>query len=154
MTRQKVNIQNSDQTAHNVNVQAQKNDKLNPSQPAGAPPIVAEFKRPETLIPVKCNQHPWMKAYIGVLGHPFFAVTGPDGSFEIKGLPPGTYTLVAWHEKMKEEAAGSPSARARTTGLTFTFHAPTPPKSSTAALARHDRPGDSGHRGSSTLTGG
>ncbi|HEX7176641.1 MAG TPA: hypothetical protein VF240_15355 [Pyrinomonadaceae bacterium] len=126
MTRQKVNITNSDQTAHNVNVQATKNDKLNPSQPASSPPIVAEFKRPETLIPVKCNQHPWMKAYIGVLGHPFFAVTGPDGSFEIKGLPPGAYTLVAWHEKLKEQKQQITVGPSETkSGLTFTFNAAT-----------------------------
>ena len=52
----------------------------------------------EVLIPVKCNQHPWMKAYIGVLKHPFFAVSGEDGSFTIKGVPPGTYTVAAWRE--------------------------------------------------------
>ncbi len=51
------------------------------------------------MIPVKCNVHPWMRAYIGVVSHPFFAVTGDDGTFTIKGLPPGTYTLEAWHEK-------------------------------------------------------
>ena len=50
------------------------------------------------LIPVKCNQHPWMKAYIGVMKHPFFAVSDDDGAFEIKGVPPGTYTVVAWRE--------------------------------------------------------
>ena len=50
------------------------------------------------MIPVKCNQHPWMKSYVGVLNHPFFAVTAEDGSFTIKGVPPGKYTLVAWHE--------------------------------------------------------
>ena len=52
----------------------------------------------EVLVPVKCNQHPWMKAYIGVLKHPFFAVSGDDGSFTIKGVPPGKYTVIAWHE--------------------------------------------------------
>jgi len=50
------------------------------------------------LIPVKCNQHPWMKSYIGVLKHPFFAVSAEDGSYTIKGVPPGKYTVVAWHE--------------------------------------------------------
>ena len=52
------------------------------------------------MIPFKCNVHPWMKAYVGVLSHPFFAVTGDDGSFTLKGLPPGDYTLEAWHEKL------------------------------------------------------
>ena len=51
------------------------------------------------MIPVKCNVHPWMRSYIGVVNHPFFAVTGDDGTFTIKGLPPGKYTVEAWHEK-------------------------------------------------------
>ena len=55
-----------------------------------------QFKRAETVIPVKCNQHPWMRAYIGVMKNPLFAVTGSDGTFSIKGLPPGDYTLGAW----------------------------------------------------------
>lgn len=101
--KQKLSITNSDATSHNINLQATKNEKINPSQPPGAPPVEKVFTRSETLIPVKCNQHPWMKAYIGVLSHPFYAVSGPDGKFEIKGLPPGTYTLVAWHEKFKQE---------------------------------------------------
>jgi hypothetical protein len=98
-TKQSLNVTNSDATSHNVNVDAAKNTKFNQGQPNGAAPIVKQFARAETLIPVKCNQHPWMRAYIGVLGHPFFAVSGPDGRFEIKGVPPGTYNLVAWHEK-------------------------------------------------------
>jgi hypothetical protein len=67
-------------------------------QAQGAPPIEKKFTRPETLIPVKCNQHPWMKANIGVLAHPCFAVSAKDGSYTIKNVPPGTYTLVFWHE--------------------------------------------------------
>jgi hypothetical protein len=98
-TKQTLNVLNSDATSHNVNVDAKLNGKFNQGQPNGAPPIAKQFARNETLIPVKCNQHPWMRAYIGVLSHPFFATSGPDGRFEIKGVPPGTYTLVAWHEK-------------------------------------------------------
>lgn len=98
-TMQNLNVTNSDATSHNVNVDAATNTKFNQGQPNGAAPIVKQFARAETLIPVKCNQHPWMRAYIGVVGHPFFAVSGQDGKFEIKGVPPGTYNLVAWHEK-------------------------------------------------------
>lgn len=98
-TSQPFEVVNSDQTPHNVNVDAKLNDKFNQGQPPGSAPIIKQFKRPETLIPVKCNQHPWMRAYVGVLSHPFFAVTDKDGHFEIKGVPPGTYTVVAWHEK-------------------------------------------------------
>ena len=62
------------------------------------------FAREEVMIPVKCNVHPWMRSYIGVVSHPFFAVTGDDGTFTIKGLPPGKYTIEAWQEKYR--AAG------------------------------------------------
>lgn len=104
MTTQSFEVTNSDQTTHNVHPSPKSNQEWNQSQPAGAPPIVQKFTRPETLVPVKCNQHPWMKSYVGVLRHPFFAVSGPDGHFEIKNLPPGTYTLVAWHEKFGEKS--------------------------------------------------
>ncbi len=96
---QTLNVVNSDPTAHNVNVDARQNEKFNQGQSPGAAPITKQFKRAETVIPVKCNQHPWMRAYVGVLPHPFFAVTDENGKFEIKGVPAGTYTLVAWHEK-------------------------------------------------------
>jgi hypothetical protein len=95
-------VVNSDPTAHNVNVDAKLNDKFNQGQSPGAAPISKQFKRAETVIPVKCNQHPWMRAYVGVLSHPFYAVTDKDGHFEIKGVPPGTYTVVAWHEKYQQ----------------------------------------------------
>lgn len=106
-TKQKLSVKNSDQTAHNVNVQSARNEAFNSSQTAGQPPIEKQFLRSETLIPVKCNQHPWMRAYIGVLSHPFYAVTAADGKYEIKGVPPGTYTLVAWHERFKEKTLGN-----------------------------------------------
>jgi plastocyanin len=95
---QKLKITNSDPTQHNIHPQPKNNPEWNQTQPNGAPPIEKSFNRAEVLIPVKCNQHPWMKSYIGVLKHPFFAVTKPDGTFEIKGVPPGIYTVVAWHE--------------------------------------------------------
>ncbi|MGB8509320.1 MAG: carboxypeptidase regulatory-like domain-containing protein [Pyrinomonadaceae bacterium] len=98
-TKQSLEIKNSDATSHNVNVLAAKNEKFNQGQGPGAAPLDKKFLRSEILIPVKCNQHPWMRSYIGVLSHPFFAVSGADGKFEIKGVPPGTYTVVAWHEK-------------------------------------------------------
>ncbi|HYN83616.1 MAG TPA: carboxypeptidase regulatory-like domain-containing protein [Pyrinomonadaceae bacterium] len=125
MTRQKLSVLNSDQTAHNVNVQATRNEGFNSSQTAGQPPIEKTFLRAETLIPVKCNQHPWMRAYIGVLGHPFFAITGPEGKFEIKNVPPGTYTLVAWHERFKEKTLANVTVGASETKgeQNFTFDA-------------------------------
>jgi plastocyanin len=97
-TNQKLSITNSDPTQHNVHPTPKNNPEWNQTQPNGAPPIEKTFARAEVLIPVKCNQHPWMKAYIGVLKHPYFAVSGEDGTFTLKGVPPGTYTVAAWRE--------------------------------------------------------
>jgi len=97
-TSQKLSITNSDPTQHNIHPTPKNNPEWNQTQPNGAPPIEKTFARAETLIPVKCNQHPWMKAYIGVLKHPFFSVSAEDGTYTIKGVPPGTYTVVAWRE--------------------------------------------------------
>jgi len=103
MTKQQLRVLNSDQTAHNVHPLPKSNQEWNQSQSPGAPPLEKTFTRPETLIPVKCNQHPWMKSYVGVLAHPLYAVSADGGQFEIKGVPPGTYTVVAWHEKLGEK---------------------------------------------------
>ena len=97
-TNQKLSITNSDQTQHNVHPTPKVNAEWNQTQANGAPPIEKTFTRAEVLIPVKCNQHPWMKAYIGVMRTPFYAVSAENGTFEIKGVPPGTYTVVAWKE--------------------------------------------------------
>ena len=97
-TNQKINITNSDHTQHNIHWTPKNNPEWNQSQPNGAPAIEKSFNRAEILVPVKCNQHPWMKAYIGVMRTPFFAVSSDSGAYEIKGLPPGKYTVVAWKE--------------------------------------------------------
>ncbi|MGH9799008.1 MAG: carboxypeptidase regulatory-like domain-containing protein, partial [Blastocatellia bacterium] len=96
---QSLKIVNSDQTTHNVHAVAKFNREWNETQSKGQSPVIKKFTKPETLIPVGCNMHSWMRAYVGVLSHPFFAVSGADGSFSIKGLPPGEYELEAWHEK-------------------------------------------------------
>ena len=103
MVGQTLRVTNSDQAAHNVHPSPRQNREWNKSQPPDSPPIEEKFTRAETLIPVKCNQHPWMKAHIGVLGHPYFAVTDKDGKYSIKDVPPGKYTLTAWHEKFGEQ---------------------------------------------------
>ena len=104
MAGQKLNITNSDQTAHNVHPLPTKgNTEWNQSQPAGAPPLEKSFPRPEVMIPVKCNQHPWMKSFIGVMRNPLFAVSGEDGKFTITGVPQGTYTVAALHESFGEK---------------------------------------------------
>jgi plastocyanin len=96
-------VVNSDKTTHNVHPSPKSNSEWNQSQPAGSPPIEKKFTRKEVLIPVKCNQHPWMKANIAVLDHPYFAVSEKDGSYTIKNVPPGSYTLVFWHEVFHEQ---------------------------------------------------
>jgi plastocyanin len=98
MVNQPINITNSDPTTHNIHFTPKNNPDWNQSQPNGAAPLQHKLARAEVLVPVKCNQHPWMKSYVGVSKHPFFAVTAEDGSFTIKGVPPGKYTVVAWHE--------------------------------------------------------
>jgi plastocyanin len=97
-TNQKLSITNSDPTQHNIHPTPKLNPEWNQTQQSGQPPIEKTFARSEVLIPVKCNQHPWMKAYIGVLKHPFYAVSAEDGTFTLKGVPAGTYTVVAWKE--------------------------------------------------------
>lgn len=120
---QELRVLSSDPTTHNVHVLAKDNKQWNQSQIPGAAPIVKKFTKPEIMVPVKCNQHPWMKAYIGVVTNPFYAVTGKDGTFTIKGLPPGSYTLGAWtatfgiqEQNVTVTAGGSATAD-------FTFHA-------------------------------
>jgi plastocyanin len=97
---QDVEFLNSDTTNHNIHPMPRLNKEWNESQPPQGEKKIKTFDQPEVMIPIKCNVHPWMKVYIGVVNHPFFAVTGDDGSFELKGLPPGEYTVEAWHEKL------------------------------------------------------
>jgi len=100
MTGQEIQVKNSDSTTHNIHPLPTANREWNKSQAPGAEPLVESFAREEIAIPVKCNVHPWMKSYIAVLKHPYFAVTGQDGSFKIGNLPPGQYTIEVWHEKL------------------------------------------------------
>jgi plastocyanin len=89
---------NGDPTSHNIHPTPQHNREWNIFQPPGSSPIEETFAR-EEIIPVKCNVHPWMKGYIAVFKHPYFAITDKDGSFDLKNVPPGDYTIEAWHEK-------------------------------------------------------
>jgi plastocyanin len=99
MTGQQIDIKNSDPTNHNIHPLPTVNQEWNESQPPGSGDKMQSFARQEVMIPVKCNIHNWMRSYIGVVSHPFFAVTGDDGAYTIKGLPPGNYTIEVWHEK-------------------------------------------------------
>ena len=121
---QSLNIKNSDPLLHNIKAKAVKNRPFNVSQPnVTATPTVRTFNAPEVMVPLECNVHGWMNAWLGVLPHPFFAVTGADGSFSIKGLPPGTYTIEAWHEKYGTQTATVTVAGAAPKTQDFTFAA-------------------------------
>jgi hypothetical protein len=98
-TGQALKLSNSDPTDHNIHPTPKNNYDWNQSQLAGQGPITRKFSQPEIMIPIKCNRHPWMIAWAGVLTHPFFAVSSADGTFNIKGLPPGEYEIEAVHEK-------------------------------------------------------
>lgn len=103
MAGQTVQIKNDDPTTHNIHPTPKDNREWNESQPPSSPAIEKNFAREEIMLPVKCNQHPWMKMYINVVKSPFFAVTGKDGKYEIKGLPPGDYTIAFVQEKLGEQ---------------------------------------------------
>jgi plastocyanin len=103
MANQTLKVTTQDQTTHNVHPTPKINREWNESQAPGVE-LTKSFTRSEQMIPVVCNQHNWMKAYIGVMDHPFYAVTGEDGSFTIKGLPPGEYEIEAWQEKYQAQS--------------------------------------------------
>jgi plastocyanin len=103
MTGQTVDIKNDDQTTHNIHPTPKDNREWNESQPPSSPALEKSFAREEIMLPVKCNQHPWMKMYINVVKNPFYAVTDKSGKYEIKGLPPGDYTIAFVQEKLGEQ---------------------------------------------------
>lgn len=103
MTGQNIQIQNSDMTTHNIHPTPADNREWNESQPPQTAPLEKSFAREEIMLPVKCNQHPWMKMYVNVVKSPFYAVTDSSGKYEIKGLPPGDYTLAFVQEKLGEQ---------------------------------------------------
>jgi plastocyanin len=97
---QVLQVINSDEVTHNIHPMAVENREWNHSQGPGDAPLIRKFTKPEVMIPVKCNIHSWMHAFIGVVDNPYFAVSKPDGTFEIPNLPAGTYTLAVWHDGM------------------------------------------------------
>lgn len=121
MTGQTVRILNSDPTTHNIHPTPKNNREWNESQPPKGTPLEKTFAREEIMMPVKCNQHPWMKMYVNVVRHPFFAVSSKDGKFEIKGLPPGNYTLAAVHEKLGEQTMQVTVGASESKSVDFSF---------------------------------
>lgn len=103
MVGQTLEIRNDDRAQHNVHPMPRANSEWNESQMPRGKPIVRVFQQPEMMMPIQCNQHPWMKTYLNVMEHPYFAVTSEDGRYEIGNLPPGEYTLAAMTEKRAEQ---------------------------------------------------
>ena len=97
---QEVIFLNSDATLHNVHSYPKANKGFNLGLPLVGMKQTKKFLAPEVMIPLKCDVHPWMLGYIGVLAHPYFAVTDAQGNFAIKNLPAGEYSVEVWHEKL------------------------------------------------------
>lgn len=97
---QALTIRNSDTLLHTVRADAATNPRFNVATPLKGFEVTRTFPAAEVMVPIECDMHPWMHAYVGVLEHPFFSVTDQAGNFSVKGLPAGTFTLVAWHERL------------------------------------------------------
>ena len=104
----------------------QDNREFNQPQPIVGMKNTITFTRPEVMIPFKCDVHPWMSAYVGAVAHPYFAVTGKDGTFELKTVPPGTYTIEAWHEKLGRQTQTVTLGEKDSKDVNFTFKAAGP----------------------------
>jgi hypothetical protein len=124
---QTLEIINSDTTLHNIHAQPKGNSEFNTGQPIQGMKTEHKFNAKEIMVPFKCDVHGWMNAYVGVLDHPFFAVSDESGKFELKGLPPGTYTIEAWHEKLGTQTASVTLGEKESKDVPFTFKAPAAP---------------------------
>jgi plastocyanin len=124
---QPLRVINSDQTMHNVHGMPQTNREFNKSQPITGQKDSFTFTAPEVMIPFKCDVHGWMNAYVGVVNHPYFAVTGHGGTFALRSVPPGTYTVEAWHEKLGRQQKSVTVGEKEKKEIVFTFKAPVAP---------------------------
>jgi plastocyanin len=121
---QPLEIVNGDDTLHNIHAMPKGNTEFNTGQPILGMKTTHTFDKPEVMVPFKCDVHGWMNAYVGVLDHPYFAITDKDGKFELKTLPPGTYTIEAWQEKMGTQQQKVTIGEKETKDIAFTFKAP------------------------------
>jgi plastocyanin len=124
MVGQALEVRNSDATMHNVHALPTKNQEFNRAQMMAGIKNTEVFTVPEVMVRFMCNVHNWMASYVGVVAHPYFAVTDADGRFEIKGLPPGTYTIEAWHEKFGTQEQRVTIATGQAATLNATFQPP------------------------------
>ena len=120
---QPVQIKNSDQTLHNIHGYKGASTLFNQAQIPGQPPMAKQFNDADQIVKLKCDVHPWMTGYVLVSSHPFFAITGDDGSFKITGLPPGNYTVEAWHERFGAKTADVVVAADKPADASFQFAA-------------------------------
>jgi plastocyanin len=121
MVNQPLEIVNSDPTLHNIHALPKGNAEFNNGQPIQGMKMTHTFDKPEVMVPFKCDVHGWMNAYVGVMSNPYFAVTDKDGKFDLPNLPPGTYTIEAWHEKAGAQTASVTIGAKETKEITFTF---------------------------------
>lgn len=124
MTNQDIVIKNDDAVLHNIKAVPTTNRGFNISQPSAGMTSTRKFTSQEVMVPLECNVHGWMHAWVGVLSHPFYATSGPDGSFSIKNLPAGTYTIEAWHEKLGTQTQTVTVGAGETKTADFTFSGP------------------------------
>ncbi len=122
MTGQPFEVQNNDPTLHNVHPLPKHNRQWSNSQPAGSAALRETFTHTEFAMPVLCNVHPWMRSTVFVFDHPYFAITRREGTFELKNLPPGTYTIEAWHESLGTEDQTVTIAPRESKTVSFIFH--------------------------------
>jgi plastocyanin len=121
---QTLEIANDDQTSHNIHPLAKINHEWNKSQPPGSPAISEKYDKPE-FIPVKCNIHPWMHGNFAVMKNSHFAVTADAGGFSLPNLPPGKYTITAWHESYGDQSQDVTISGSETKTVNFVFKAKT-----------------------------
>jgi plastocyanin len=122
---QTIRILNSDPTLHNVHALPKKSKEFNIGMPRQGMEITRKFDQPEVMVQFKCDVHPWMASWVGVLPHPYFAVSDAAGAWSIAGLPPGTYTVEAWHAKLGTQSQTvAVTAGAVPAAVEFTFKPP------------------------------
>ena len=124
---QTLTILNSDPTLHNIHALPKGNQEFNTGQPIKGMKTDHVFTAKEVMVPFKCDVHGWMNAYVGVLDHPYYAVSDASGAFELKGLPPGTYTIEAWHEKLGATTQSVTLGPKDSKDVNFAFKAPAAP---------------------------
>jgi hypothetical protein len=118
---QRLLIRNSDPLLHTVRAEGVATRRFNLGMPVQNMEVPRAFDRPEIMVPIRCDMHPWMQAWIGVLEHPFFDVTDEAGAFSLRGLPPGTYVVEVWHERLGTTSAEVRIGERESRNVTFAF---------------------------------